>query len=131
MVLTMEFTKEDTKVVKGFAILLMLMHHLWGFPDRIPGDGLLYSFHIFGRSSIQYLGMFGKICVSIFFFIGGYGIYKSAQTQAFDLVGKLKRLYISYWKVFVIFVPLTFGMRSIGLEWGGAMRDIFVAGVDE
>lgn len=34
------FTKEDTKVIKGIAIILMLTHHLWGFPDRIAGGEL-------------------------------------------------------------------------------------------
>lgn len=30
----MNFTKEDTKVIKGIAIVLM-MYHLFAFPDRI------------------------------------------------------------------------------------------------
>lgn len=31
------FSKEDTKVVKAVAIILMLMYHLWYFKDRIVG----------------------------------------------------------------------------------------------
>ena len=87
------FSKEDTKVIKGITIILMMMHHLWAFPGRISGGELKYFFEILGQSSISYLGMFSKICVSIFFFLGGYGIYKSSQNRKFDLVKKIKNLY--------------------------------------
>jgi hypothetical protein len=30
------FTRTDTKVIKGVAVLLMLMHHLFYFPDNRP-----------------------------------------------------------------------------------------------
>lgn len=103
-----DFTSEDTKIVKGLAIILMLMHHLWTFSDRIIGDGLKYSINIMGQSSISYLGSFGKICVPLFYFLGGYGIYKSCQGRKFDIVKKIKKLYISYWKVFLIFIPVGF-----------------------
>jgi len=29
----MEFSREDTKVIKGVAIVWMLIHHLWPFED--------------------------------------------------------------------------------------------------
>lgn len=101
-------TKDDTKVMKAIAIILMLIHHLWGFPERMAGGGLRYLFHIFDQSSIGYMGMFGKICVSLFFFLGGYGIYISSYGKKFDIIGKLKSLYVSYWKVFLIFIPIAF-----------------------
>lgn len=52
--------------------------------------------------------MFGKICVSLFFFLGGYGIYISSYGEKFDIIGKIKHLYFSYWKVFLIFIPIAF-----------------------
>ncbi len=30
-----QFSKLDTKIIKGLAIVLMLMHHLWAFQKRI------------------------------------------------------------------------------------------------
>lgn len=30
------FTRDDTKAVKGIALVLMLFHHLAAFPDRFP-----------------------------------------------------------------------------------------------
>jgi hypothetical protein len=102
------FSKEDTKILKGFAMALMLMHHLWAFPERIAYDGLTCSIEIYDMTLIKYLGIFGRICVSIFMFLGGYGIYKSYEKKGFDLFARLKSLYLSYWKVFIIFIPIGF-----------------------
>ena len=102
------FSRDDTKLMKGAAIVLMLMHHLWGFPGRIAGGELWHVLSICGESSLTYFGSFGKICVSFFFFLGGYGVYLSTHSKRYDLIAKLKGLYLSYWKVFVIFIPLAF-----------------------
>jgi len=58
-------TKQDTAVLKGIAIIAMLMHHLWGCPpDWVePYTGVLGFF-----------GNVGKVCVAIFLFCSGYGL---------------------------------------------------------
>ena len=52
--------------------------------------------------------MFGKICVSIFFFLGGYGLYIQSKNNGFSIIKRIKKLYTAYWKVFVIFIPIAF-----------------------
>ena len=99
------FSRTDTKIIKGVAILLMLLHHLWAFPDRIVGGELNTAF---GLNYTQFFGTFGKICVSLFFFLGGYGIYMQSKKRGFTIISSIKRLYSSYWKVFLIFIPLAF-----------------------
>lgn len=102
------FSREDTKVMKGIAVFLMLMHHLWTFPNRIYGGELLFRFWIFGQHATVFFGYFGIICVPIFFFLGGYGTYLGQKGKRYDLIDKLKKLYISYWKVFLVFIPIAF-----------------------
>lgn len=102
------FSREDTKVMKGIAILLMLMHHLWGFPDRIMGGGVLGIFKFMGVSLPYYIGLYGNICVSLFFFLGGYGIYINSKEKKINIIKKIKTLYICYGKVFLVFVPIAF-----------------------
>ena len=102
------FSRQDTKLMKGVAIFLMLMHHLWAFPERIAGGELWHVLNICGESSLAYFGSFGKICVSFFFFLGGYGVYLTTCSKKYDLIAKIKGLYLAYWKVFVIFIPLAF-----------------------
>lgn len=101
------FARKDTKAVKGTALLLMLVHHLWAFPDRLPdsmqlaGSGVM----IHGTDLIYALGGFGKICVAIFMFLGGYGLWEKKK-QDYSLAADLWRLYTALWKVAVIFIPL-------------------------
>lgn len=51
-------TRKNTKQLKGFAILLMLAHHLYAFPDRMPYG---YDFSrniILNDKLINYIGIF-------------------------------------------------------------------------
>lgn len=104
------FSKEDTKAVKGSAIMLMLYHHLFAFPDRIADDITYFStFEIAGNSISFWIGAFGKLCVALFLFLGGYGTYitcsKSSDISK-TITQRIKSLYLSYWKIFVIFIPI-------------------------
>ena len=101
-------SREDTKVIKGVAIFLMLMHHLWAFPNRIYGGGLLFRFWFLEQPATVFFGYFGNVCVPIFFFLGGYGTYLGQRGKRYDLIDRLKKLYISYWKVFLVFIPIAF-----------------------
>ena len=98
----------DTIAMKAIAILLMLMHHLWAFPDRIAGGPLESILQFSNFPLTVHIGVFGKICVSIFFFLGGYGLYKKYFGKRYNLAERLKKLYFAYWKIFVIFVPIGF-----------------------
>lgn len=108
------FNKDDTKVIKGLAILFMLMHHLWNPSDRTPFleeyrlikpfEGLTLN----GPTWFLVLGRFGKICVPLFAFLAGYGLYKQYAAGRLSLAKKIKKLYLEYWKVFIIFIPIAF-----------------------
>ncbi len=98
----------DTIAMKAIAILCMLAHHLWTFPERIAGGPLESFFHISGLPLTAHFGVFAKICVSMFFFLGGYGLYKKYFGKRYNLFERLKKLYFAYWKIFIIFVPIGF-----------------------
>ena len=101
-------TKNDTRIIKGAAVILMLMHHMWAFQERIADGGLKGIIPLGDTYFFVFIGHFGKICVPLFFFLGGYGLAKRYAGTKFDTLGRLKKLYISYWKVFVIFIPIAF-----------------------
>lgn len=105
------FTRTDTKVIKGVAVLLMLMHHLFYFPDNRP-----YSMpevrqtlpNFMGQGLETMLGIFGVICVPIFFFLAGYGLYLQTRRDGFRLEKRILAVYTQYWKIFFIFIPIGF-----------------------
>ncbi|MBQ7653768.1 MAG: acyltransferase family protein [Clostridia bacterium] len=68
----MKFTKDDTSAVKGFAILMMLFHHLFLAPERYAGYDV--SFSPLGETRTVLIAQFCKICVAVFVFLSGYGI---------------------------------------------------------
>ena len=124
------FAKNDTKFVKGIAIILMLMHHLWSFADRQPGDGFaltrpLTGMEINGMPVFQSFGYFGKLCVPLFMFLAGYGLYKQYSRGNLSLSRKILKLYTGYWKIFVIFIPvafLFFGRQAYLTEYSDAYQ---------
>ena len=118
------FTREDTKAVKGVAVTLMLLHHLAGFMERFPvGFEKFSSPHWKGFVDDGYLGalaMSCKICVSLFFFLGGYGMYKQYEKGKYSVSRTIVALYKSYWKVFCIFIPVAlifFRRDSEDISW--------------
>ena len=106
----MKFTRDDTKSIKGIAILLMLCHHLFAFPFRINYE-YISLFKYFNKPISEIIGQYGKICVYIFLFLGGYGICKKYVKDDFKFIRtKLLSLYKSYWKVFFIVVPISLAL---------------------
>lgn len=55
-----------------------------------------------------HLGNFSRICVSMFMFLGGYGIWIQFYSHKLDLISKITGLYIRYWKIFIIYIPVGF-----------------------
>lgn len=105
------FTRKHTLLVKGVAILFMIVHHLFAFPERLN-----YSYiSIFNIE--KHIAMFGKICVSMFLFISGFGTYHSLKDNILynlkKCINKLKRMYINYWIIFFIFIPMGFFLFNI------------------
>lgn len=69
----MEISKSDAKMLKGAAILLMLLLHLFG---RKEVNGMYENFiTINGTPLVYYLALFGDACVPIYCFVSGYGLY--------------------------------------------------------
>lgn len=106
---TYEFTIKDSQIAKGIAILLMVIHHLFYYPERLHGVSYI-SLMSFRNTNIEFeLGKFGGICVAMYLFLSGYGLYASSLKKQITLERQLKRIiefFINYWVVFAFFVPI-------------------------
>ena len=104
-----EFNRTSTKAIKGVAVVLMLFHHLAGIPARFPIDFLGFESAwapFIENGYLQEFALAAKICVSLFFFLGGYGFFIRRKVSRISVVSEIIRLYKAYWKVFIIFVPI-------------------------
>jgi hypothetical protein len=105
----MEFTREKTSIVKGLAICLMFTHHLYAFKDRLlNANGYIPLIPFFDAE--KHLGAFGNICVSMFLFLSGYGMFLGYLRSSKNILNysfaKLKDFYLNYWLYFLVFIPI-------------------------
>lgn len=91
----LKYNKEMSLGLKGIAILLMLMHHNFGAVSLFEKYDV--SFFPFPQNWIVNACDMGKICVSLFAFVSGYGLFLSCQNSKED---KTKWVMIRYIKTF-------------------------------
>ncbi len=115
-------TKEHSLILYGIAILLMVAHHLFGFPERLH-TGYISIGQMNGKNIETVFGIFGKLCVGLYAFISGYGLYWMFQRfkqNAYStiwacfkdeyklILKKMLSFFKIYWLVFAIFIPMGF-----------------------
>lgn len=114
------FTKKHTEIIKGIAILLMLFHHFFGFPSWHV-EGISYIGIPFRVNTAEYvLGQFGHICVAIFAFLTGYGMFFSYQSgnTVRKTAKKLSGFLFSYWLVlFGVAIPINLALGKTDITF--------------
>lgn len=73
------FGKNDSACLKGVAILILMVFHCFGDAGRFKGYE--FNFSPFGQDLFVDLALYCRICVSIFAFISGYGLYLSVKNK--------------------------------------------------
>lgn len=115
-------TREQSAVLRGIAILMMIYHHVFATPEIYKLE--YYSVLQFGGINVErYVAWFFKIALGLYLFVSGYGMYyalkkrpvKDPAEESFAgyLLGcyrqslvKLGRLYAQYW--YALIVSMTF-----------------------
>lgn len=105
------FTKRETNICKGVAIILMLFHHL--FNDFEEYAGYEVSYWPFTADRIYFWALLSKICVAFFVFLSGYGIASTFRREFGKGIpegGKISqfirkrygKLMAAYWFAFIL-----------------------------
>lgn len=114
-------TKQQSNMIQGLAILMMLYHHLFSTPEAL-GIEYISLLNFNGYNLELKTAWFFKICVGIYAFLTGYGMCRSLNSNietSIDFIAKLKHdykmilkqlinFYIQYFIVFIIFIPIGF-----------------------
>ncbi|WP_121610080.1 acyltransferase family protein [Mesobacillus foraminis] len=116
----MDISKEDSKMLKGIAIMFMLLLHLFCRKDI---NGLYATFPIINDvPAVYYIGLFGDACVPIYCFVSGYGLFLVMKR---DMASNLKKnfsrvlkLLINFWIVLLMFVLIG---SIVGDEYPGSL----------
>ncbi|MBS5619193.1 acyltransferase [Eubacterium sp.] len=111
-----KFTKEHTQVAKGVALLLMLFDHLY-WMDYGKYTAFIKLPNV---NDIPWLiGSVGNICVTMFLFLSGYGMFFSQQKRSYSIKDSLKRIYniwIQYAFITIIIIALDSAFGKIQLD---------------
>ena len=98
------FDKEESTALKGIAILLMLFHHCFRTVSLF--QNYTVSFFPFSEDMIVHIAYASKICVSIFAFISGYGLFLSykrhEETASRWVWRRYVRSFSKYWFVWAL-----------------------------
>jgi len=106
-----KFDVSITNASKGMALMLILWHHL--FYEK-PEMGFV----------VFQTALLAKVCVGIYVVLSGYGLAESVKKKGLELGAFYKRrllkLYMNYWLIALIFVPIGvwFMERSLASVYG-------------
>lgn len=99
---TIRFDRDKTKIVKGFAILFMIILHTLASPDCYD-----VAFSTFDNPLVSRIFSTFKICVGIFTFMVGYGYSFSKSKDIKYSWEHIRRLLLPFWIILFIFtIPL-------------------------
>lgn len=101
----------QTNILKGFGILTVIFSH--------AGDasgGIFYNIPIIQNQKILYY--FLTIGMNVFFFLSGYGLYKSFDKHGFKdyWYKKILKIMIPYWFIQIILFIYQVGLRKKSIE---------------
>lgn len=121
--------RRTTGALKGIALILMFVHHLFCFPEFLV-DGISYPWL---QDFADLFCMPTEICVPIFAFLTGY-FYAFAKNRTLRYsIRKITDLYISYWAVYLVLLGLAlilgcydFSLYVFVYELTAAKTDIMV-----
>lgn len=120
----MENRNSPTVFIKGITIILMFCNHLFPIPEWIFESNRVLSFAIGSKTIASYIGGFGKICVAVFAYLTGIGLYFVFQRKTYEenaisrikySVKKCVDILISYEGILLLFyIPLAtfFGVND-------------------
>ncbi len=111
-------SRDDTLSLKGFAILLMIMHHV-----------LIGSFYdspdpILSNEGIVRLSIVGKLCVGIYTFIIGYGYAFAVERNWSYSLRHIIRLLVRYWFLCIVFIFIGI-LNGFQPDWYVVLLNLF------
>lgn len=113
----MTFTKEDTNIVKGIAILAMIFHHCY------PNSTSISISMLESPTFLQQLASSGKVCVALLTILSGYGLSESYKNRENKGIVSAVRFSLShyfqllsmYWIAFLTVIILMY-MRGTDIN---------------
>lgn len=124
---TKGFTKVHTQIAKGIAILLMVYHHLFVLPERLDNN-FISVINMTGFDLQSYIANFAKICVNIFVFCSGIGLYyslikmESLKAMYKKVIVQGIKFLVNYWVILLFVFPIGLGLGFFEFNMNTILR---------
>lgn len=109
-----QFTKENSYIVKGLAVILLLTYHLFEHEQLVTLMEVNYS--PLSLPDFLLLSGFGNICVAVFVFLTAYGIGKGLLAQ--ESISPKTALSQACRRCLRLCFQFAFMYASVNLLWG-------------
>lgn len=114
----LKIDKELSIFIKGLAIILMIIHHSFGFPD--------YYIETISYPELQqftkYISQCTKLCVALFAFLTGY-VYAFNKSKSYKYsLRKIFVFLVDYWIVYIILLVIAILIGG----YNPSIKDIFL-----
>lgn len=119
----LQYTREQSQMLKGVAILFMICFHLFAPNPASPQNGLSFSYT--GIDAV--IGHFCDRTVPLYIFMTGYSLYICAIPSVKEvLTQKVIPLYRQMWILALIFLPILFLLGKIEWSLGRFLHTIII-----
>ena len=102
--------REDSTVLQGIAVLMMILHHFFLDISTYPENFFLFP------DFFQRFAWSGRMCVAIFSFVSGYGMYQTLKKKN-DFGSMIrdcsKRLFHLYARIFLVIIFCVYVPRLV------------------
>ncbi len=96
-------TKQESQMMKGVAILLMLFLHLF---NQLPNAELCHNLISIDGTPLVYILSRATNPVAFYLILGGYGLYKVNERGDRHRWSRVLKLFIHYWIILIVFVSI-------------------------
>lgn len=125
-----KFTKEQSLVVKGVAIMLLLLYHL--FHEKAVLNEMMVNYAPFSESAFLQFAGFGNICVAVFVFLTAYGISLDVfKEEKYTIKGiynksakRFGKMMLNFFLVYVTMNLLCIGHLNYGSLYGNGKQGL-------
>lgn len=98
-------SKSESLRLKGSAILIMVFLHLFNRTENVKGCSI--SINFLGEPLVSQLAKFVEICVPLYLFLSGYGLFLLfRKNNGISPLKRILKLYFIFWSCFILFIPL-------------------------
>lgn len=116
-------TKKQSAILQGIAIWMMVYHHLYSFAVEYNS-----IFPFIQAEEAARIAWFCKLCVGIFAFVSGYGLYYVLEKQPGErffgrmaaayrcMLMRILKLYGKLWLVMFLYMGILFGILRLPFD---------------